>query len=412
MNAHDRQAPPSARAEAVTYRDLIRAEPILVVIMGTVAGHLMIMGMLLPVLPLYAKTYGVSEAALGLVITVFGIGRLLIDIPAGLMAERHGRKVLMLGGPLLVALGSAGCALSDSFGWLVAWRFVQGLGAGAYMTAAGIVCADVSTPATRGQVMALFQSALLVGAGTGPAVGGLMAQSLGYESAFWLSMAIGLASASLTLWRYRETRRAPAHARDHSLAAYRPILANRLLAVALLASLGLFLTRSSAFMQLLPLHGQERFKLGPGHIGIGFALLAAANLLLLPTAGKLAHRLGTVPMVVMACCGLAAGMVLAAMTSSILLFFAAMILMGLASALEGPSLSSYAIAHAPDGRYGPVTGAMRFAGDCGFVLGPILLGALIDWTTLGYRGGLMAAALILLAVALMFLALAREKDRT
>jgi MFS family permease len=390
------------------YLDLVKAEPVLVVIMGTVAGHLMIMGMLLPVLPLYASTFGVNEATLGLVITAFGLGRLLVDIPAGLLAEKLGRRVLMCGGPLLLALGSLGCAVADSFGWLVVFRFLQGLGAGAYMTAAGIVCADVSTPETRGRIMALFQSALLIGAGSGPAVGGFLAASFGYTSAFWVAMLIGLGSASYSLWRYRETKRPGRHGEDHSLRAFVPVLRSRLLVVALVASLGVFMTRSSAFMQLLPLLGQQRFGMGPAEMGIGFAMLAGTNLVLLPTSGWLVQRFGTVPLVVLACLGLAGGMALAAWTTIPSLFYVAMIVLGLGSALEGPSLSSYAIAHAPNGQYGPTVGAMRFAGDLGFVLGPVAIGALIDATGVGYGGALWASAVVLVGVAVLFMAVARD----
>lgn len=406
----DAPGKPTAQASVPDgYLALIRAEPVLVVIMGTIAGHLLIMGMLLPVLPLYAKTFGVSDAALGLVITVFGIGRLLIDIPAGLLADKLGRKVLMVGGPLLIAVGSIGCALAESFGWLVAWRLVQGIGAGAYMTAATIVAADVSSPETRGRIMALHQAALLIGAGSGPAVGGLLAETWGHEAVFWVSMAIGLASATFTLWRYRETRSAPRHGQDHSVRALGPVIANPALRVALIVSFGLFMTRSSAFMQLLPLSGEERFGLGPGHMGIGFALLAAANLMMLPYAGRLVNRIGTVPMVVMACVGLAAGMALAGLTGSVVLFFVAMIVLGLASGLEGPSLSSYATAHAPEGRYGPTMGAMRFVGDLGFVVGPVMLGALVDHTTWGYGGALLVAAAILIVIAVLFARMAQER---
>ncbi len=409
MTVNDTSSSQSAAAADEGYWSLLRAEPVLVVIMGTVAGHLMIMGMLLPVLPLYAKTFEVSDAVLGLVITAFGIGRLLIDIPAGLLADRLGRKVLLFGGPLLIALGSIGCALAADFNWLVAWRFVQGIGAGAYMTAAMIVAADVSSPQTRGRIMALHQSALLVGAGSGPAVGGFLAARYGYASVFWVSMAIGIASATFTLWRYRETKRAVRHAEDHSLRAYLPVLSNPALRMALLASFGMFLTRSSAFMQLLPLSGAERFKMGPGHMGFGFVLLAAANLSMLPYSGRLVQRIGTVPMVVMACVGLAAGMALAGLTNSILLFFFAMIVLGAASGLEGPSLQSYAVAHAPGGRFGPTTGAMRFVGDLGFVVGPVMFGALVDSTTWGYRGALLVAAAMLILIGALFAIFAQER---
>jgi DHA1 family multidrug resistance protein-like MFS transporter len=408
MRTSDSQPPEAKSSQG--YLDLIRAEPVLVVIMGTIAGHLLIMGMLLPVLPLYGKTFGVGDATLGLVITAFGIGRVLIAIPSGLIAEKLGRKVLMVGGPLLIAVGSIGCALADSFGWVVAWRLCQGIGAGAYMTTAMIVAADVSSPETRGQIMALQQSALLIGAGSGPAVGGLLASQFGYESVFWVSMAIGLASATFTLWRYRETKRQPRHGEDNSLRAYLPVLRSPAMRLALIVSLGLFLTRSSAFNQLLPLAGEQRFQLGPGEMGLGFAMLAAANLLLLPYAGKLVGRVGMVPMIVMSCLGLAAGMALAGLSTSVVMFFVAMVLLGVASALEGPSLQSFATAHAPGERFGPTMGAMRFVGDLGFVVGPVLLGALIDNTSWGYGGALVASAVVLTGVAVLFGALAKEKD--
>jgi MFS family permease len=141
---------------------------------------------------------------------------------------------------------------------------------------------------------------------------------------------------------------------------------------------------------------------------VGFAMLAGANLVLLPMAGRLVQRFGTVPLVVLACLGLAVGMALAAWTQVPSLFYVAMVVLGLGSALEGPSLSSYTIAHAPNGQYGPTIGAMRFAGDLGFVLGPVLIGAAIDATGVGYGCALWAAAAVLVLIAVLFLSLARE----
>ena len=66
---------------------ILVARPALVVIMGTVAGHMMMMGMVAPVLSLYAKSFGVAEWAVGLIITAFGVGRLLVDFLAAGLAE-------------------------------------------------------------------------------------------------------------------------------------------------------------------------------------------------------------------------------------------------------------------------------------------------------------------------------------
>ncbi len=115
--------------------------------MLTVAGHMLMMGSLAPVLALYASSFGVTEWAIGAVITVFGLGRLAVDIPAGLLAERIGRRALLWIGPAVAGVASVGAALTDSYLLLVACRFLQGVGSGIYMTVATIVCADLSTPA-------------------------------------------------------------------------------------------------------------------------------------------------------------------------------------------------------------------------------------------------------------------------
>ena len=65
------------------------AQPALIVIMLSVAGHMVMNGSMAPMLSVYASSFGVTEIAIGFVITVFGIGRLLADIPAGLLAEKH-----------------------------------------------------------------------------------------------------------------------------------------------------------------------------------------------------------------------------------------------------------------------------------------------------------------------------------
>jgi len=101
-------------------------------------------------------------------------------------------------------------------------------------------------------------------------------------------------------------------------------------------------------------------------------------------------------------------MALAGLTNSIFVFFIAMIVLGAASGLEGPSLSSYAVAHAPGGRFGPTTGAMRFVGDLGFVVGPVMFGVLVDNTTWGYRGALLVTAAILVVIAALFASFAKE----
>ena len=81
-----------------------RLAPLLVMIACIMMGS----GLVAPILSLYAQTFGVAGALVGTLITVFGIGRLLANLPSGYLSQRYGRRPLLVGGPLIVAAASVG----------------------------------------------------------------------------------------------------------------------------------------------------------------------------------------------------------------------------------------------------------------------------------------------------------------
>jgi MFS transporter, DHA1 family, multidrug resistance protein len=125
---------PSAAREG--YFAPLRAQPMLVPLLIVMALVMSGMGVITPVLSVYAQSFGVGATLIGLTITVFGAARLVVNLPAGVLSERYGRRMLLWSGPLTIAIGSVGAALTGSFIGLLFWRFVQGIGSGVYMTVA------------------------------------------------------------------------------------------------------------------------------------------------------------------------------------------------------------------------------------------------------------------------------------
>jgi len=378
------------QAEPVGYAAILRREPALIVIMVTVAGHMLMMSSLAPVLSLYAQSFGVTEWAIGAVVTMFGVGRLAVDIPSGLLAEKFGRRTLLWIGPAIAGFASVGAALTDSYALLILFRFLQGVGSGIYMTVATIVCADLSTPGTRGRVMALFQAAILTGAGLGPAIGGFAAERFGLGAPFWLSAAIGFGAALHAGLGFRETH-APAHAghKDgHGLAAIGMVVAVAPLAVLLFVQFGVFFSRSGAQWTIMPLLGSTRFELGAADIGLALTLSALVNLAILPWAGSASDRFGGARVIALSTAIAAASLFLIGFAVAPWMFWAGMALMGIATGFSGPAIAAFAIGQAPGGRYGPTMGVLRFFGDLGFVAGPVLLGLAVDGLRVGYGGAI------------------------
>ena len=104
-------------------------------------------GAVVPVLPLYARSFGVSTSAIGLSIGVYGLARMLVSAPAAQISDRLGRRHALALGGLVTALGNLWCGLAGSYPEFVLARFLAGAGAGLIVTTRRIVLADIaSTP--------------------------------------------------------------------------------------------------------------------------------------------------------------------------------------------------------------------------------------------------------------------------
>lgn len=393
---------------ATTYRQILRAQPALIVIMLSVAGHMVMNGSMAPMLSVYASSFGVTEIAIGFVITVFGIGRLLADIPAGLLAEKHGRRTWLWLGPLIASIGSIGAALTHNFDALVAFRFLQGIGSGIYMTVAAIVCADVSTPATRGRVMALYQAAVLTGAGLGPAIGGISSDLWGPRMTFWISAAIAFSTTAYVLRCMPETRRSTtnhshaAPSSSHGFGALAAVVTVLPLLMLLIVNFSIFFSRSGGQWTVLPLLGTARFNLSASTIGLALALSSFINLLVLPWAGTLGDRFGNTRIIVASSALTAVALVVVATAPNVPVFWLGTALTGIAGSFVAPAIAAYAANHAPNGEFGATMGVLRFGGDLGFVCGPVFLGTVLTVFNASHGGALVVNAAIVGITTLAF----------
>ncbi|MFE9997253.1 MFS transporter [Streptomyces avermitilis] len=126
-----------------------------------------------------------------------------VSVPLyGKLADTHGRRPVLVGGTLLFLAGSALCAAGWSLPSLIAFRFVQGLGAGAIQGTVQTVAGDLYEPHERGRIQAGLASVWSVAALTGPAVGGALAQYGHWRGIFLLNLPPGLAAVWLLVRRF------------------------------------------------------------------------------------------------------------------------------------------------------------------------------------------------------------------
>jgi EmrB/QacA subfamily drug resistance transporter len=132
----------------------------------------------------------------------------------GKLADLHGRKPVLLAGTALFLLGSAGCGTAGSMGALVAWRAVQGLGAGAVQPVTLTIVGDLFDVRERARIQGVFGAVWGVAGLAGPVLGGWIVHALGWRWIFWVNLPFGIASALVLAFAYHERPERHAHVLD------------------------------------------------------------------------------------------------------------------------------------------------------------------------------------------------------
>lgn len=393
---------------------LIEHERLLMISISTVLVMLG-QGVVTPVLPLYATQFGVSVAAVGLTFSMFALARLFLNVPAGILSERYGRRMLLISGPLIIFFGMVGSGLAQNFGELLAWRFVAGAGSALYMTGAQIYLADISDEHNRGRFMGTNQGALLLGVSLGPVVGGFTAEFWGLRAPFFLVGAAALIATVYAYFRLPETRglsqptpaetATPAAKREADRAWLRMVRSPSFIAVSIV-TMAIFFTRAASRQNLLPLLAADRFGLSAGDLGVLFTSVAFINLLLIIPASWLADRFGRKWAIVPSGLVVATGLLMLAGAQSVFMLWVSSTVIAAGTALAGPAPAAYAADIAPPNARGLAMGLYRTTGDVGFVAGPPLLGLIVGVSSFAW--GLGANAALITFAVLFFLVVARN----
>lgn len=148
---------------------------------------------------------------------------------AGSTADRIGRRKVFMAGLVLFTVGSALCSLAPSLETLIAFRMVQAVGGSMLNPVAmSIITNTFTDPRERARAIGVWGAVVGISMAAGPVVGGLLVDSVGWRSIFWINLPIGIAALLLT-WRHVPESRAPK--------ARRPDPVGQLLVITLLGSL-------------------------------------------------------------------------------------------------------------------------------------------------------------------------------
>ena len=373
-------------------------------------------GGVVPALPLYAKSFGVSASAIGLAVAIYGLARFVVAMPSGQLCDRLGRRPTLAIGGVVSTLGNLWCAEAGSFSEFIAARFLAGAGAGLVLTAGQVVLADITTPDRRGRTMAIYHGAFLFAVGIGPLPGGLLADHLGLAAPFRAYGAAGFLVSLLAWFAVGETR-GLSHSQGGHGWGRGPTLITQVRRLA--AQLGFVLVclvgwvnavvRTGGLFNIIPVLGSVRLGLSVTEIGGGLALGSVIGVSVAYPAGILVDRLGRKAVIVPATVLSGLSLLMFCFAPSYPWFTAACVFWGVAMSVGGSAPVAYAADLAPRGMNAAAMSTYRMVSDFGYVIGPIVLGLVVD----GYGSitALVAAAGLTILVGLAFRLFAPESHR-
>lgn len=336
--------------------------------------------LLVPVLPVYAGSLTQAYVLIGIVLGAQNIGNVLGDIPASILLRRYGLRPAMLIGLLLMGLPLIPLGFTRNIWLLGALLILSGMGLAFYNIARHAYISAAVPNAQRGRIISIFGGVYRLGKFLGPALGGWVGGTFFIQMPFLVYAGLVFAAAGI-VWALMlpvplnptdPDKAAPTHAHiswRQLLQTNRAILRN--------AGIGQILAQftRNGWMVIIPLYGANILRLDVQTIGVVMSLGAALDAGFFYLSGIIMDRYGRkwaiVPSFVLQGCAvalipLAGGMWGLAFVSG---------LIGLANAISSGTMMTLGSDLAPPETRGEFLAVWRLIGDVGFVLSPLIVGA-------------------------------------
>jgi MFS family permease len=349
-------------------------------------------GIIAPILPLYARSFGVSYGTASLLISAFAFARLLFDPVAGPVVDRYGERFAAIVGVLVVGVSAFLAGLASSFPLVVLFRGAGGLGSSLFFAGLYNYLLRIVPSSRMGRTMSLFYGTLNVGIIAGGPLGGVIAHWWGLRSPLFVYA--GLCGLSGLLYVRFMSDAAPAVERPTGLgesrAAPAPAIERlRILlrrpgfVTVLVLNMAFFWVVAGAYDTLIPLFANEGLGLSAQGVGVMFTVIVAAEFMILYPAGSAADRIGRKPVLLASLSALTVMVAVVGWATSPIVMALLMVPLGLCSGATAATPSAMLSDVVPETGSGSAVGLFRFSGDLGFVLGPVTAGFVTK--ALGFR---------------------------
>jgi DHA1 family tetracycline resistance protein-like MFS transporter len=378
----------------------------LLVIVLTLIVNLIGFGIMIPLLPLYARSFGASETVIGLVIAAFSLSQLVASPALGALSDRIGRRPVLLLSLIGTAVSFVMMALARSVPWLFAARLVDGFSGGNISTARAYI-ADITSEENRAKAYGLIGAAFGIGFVLGPALGGALGH-VSYTAPIWAAAALTLvATAMAWIWLPETVHRGSANPGPF-WAGLRDAFQHRALRPLLIVDFA-YWTASALFQGTFALVAAHRFGFGVPQVGYILAVYGVLGVFVqVGLVGRAVSALGERRTFALGLLLSAVGLGGAALAGTVPGFLLFLVPFAIGSALCTPVLASLISRTADSDTQGTVQGAASAIESLGRTVGPVWGTAVLQHVG---DASAFATSALLLAGAMVFFLGSRQQAR-
>ena len=353
----------------------------------------------MPAIPVFAKSFGVNNAAIGLMVSAFAITRFASGLISGTMVDKFGERKVFSTGVFMVSLFTFLAGVAQNYEQLLFFRAAGGLGSSMFSVAASSVILRSVSDDQRGHAQSVYQGSFIVGGMAGPAIGGLLSV-ISLRAPFFVYSILLFFSGLVALFflkgdslgaKIKNDGAAPATTIREALAmpAYRIALV-----LAFIGTWVFFGMRAS----ILPVFVTEELDSTTAVVGYGFAISAIVQGAILLKAGRFSDTNGRRAASIIGANIVFLGVLVLTFAVNAWMFLLSMVILGFGGAFLSTTPASM-VGDIIKGKGGKVIAIFQMAGDAGMIFGPIIIGLISD--AFSYRAAFGASAFIFLIVLIL-----------
>ena len=355
----------------------------------------------MPAIPVFSKSFGVNNAAIGLMVSAFAITRFCSGLISGSLVDRFGERTVFSSGVFMVSLFTFLAGMAQSYHQLLIFRAAGGLGSSMFSVAAYSVIMKSVDDNHRGRAQSVYQGSFLLGGIAGPAIGGLLS-AISLRAPFFVYSVMLLLAGIVAFFFLKSDKLGTSSSKlvveestsvSEALRMKPYVIA---LVITFIATWVTFGLRAS----ILPIFVTEELKSTTAVVGYGLAISAIMQGIYLLRAGRFSDSNGRRASAIIGANVVFIAILILTFATHVWMFILSMAILGLGGAFI-TTVPASIVGDVIQGKGGKVIGIFQMAGDAGMMVGPVVIGAISD--VFSYRAAFgFSAAIFGIALALVY----------